>query len=166
MKKTLTIQTMVLGAIMATLICIATSFFRLPVAVTQGYIHLGDGLILLSAMFLGWVSIPVAAIGSMLADLLAGYVPYCLPTFVIKGLMAGIVVCVVKQSQPMWKMILGFVLAAIWMVLGYFLVEWLMLGYGLAAASMAIFPNMVQGISGIVIATALYPMMKRIFPKQ
>jgi len=48
------------------------------------------------------------------------------------------------------------------MVLGYFLVEWLVLGYGLAAASGAVFPNIVQGLSGVIIGAALLPLMKRV----
>ena len=41
---------------------------KLPVSITQGYIHLGDGFILLGASLLGWASIPAAAIGSALAE--------------------------------------------------------------------------------------------------
>ena len=38
-----------LGGMLAALVFVATSFFKLPVSVTQGYIHLGDGFILLGA---------------------------------------------------------------------------------------------------------------------
>ena len=81
-----------LGGMMASLVFVATYFFKLPVSITQGYIHLGDGFILLGASLLGWASIPAAAIGSALADLLGGYTLYILPTFVIKGLVAAMAV--------------------------------------------------------------------------
>ena len=35
-----------LSAMLAALIFVATSFFKLPVSITQGYIQLGDGLLL------------------------------------------------------------------------------------------------------------------------
>ena len=63
-----------LGGMLAALVFVATSFFKLPVSVTQGYIHLGDGFILLGAALLGNTAIVAAALGSALADLLAGNV--------------------------------------------------------------------------------------------
>ena len=49
-----------------------------------GYIHAGDALVLLAAYVLGplWGSL-AAALGSSLADLMAGYVQYFPGTFVI-----------------------------------------------------------------------------------
>ena len=66
--------TLALSGMMAALVFVATYFFKLPVSITQGYIHLGDGFILLGASLLGWASVPAAAIGSALADLLGGVV--------------------------------------------------------------------------------------------
>ena len=40
--------------------------------------------------------------------------------------------------------------------------EWLPLGYGLAAALGAVGPNLVQGLSGVVIAAVLQPVVRRI----
>ena len=39
--------TLAFGGMMAALVFVATYFFKLPVSITQGYIHLGDGFILL-----------------------------------------------------------------------------------------------------------------------
>ena len=153
MKKHKQILQNTLSGIFAALIYIATTLFRLPVPITQGYIHLGDALILLCASLLGWLAIPAAAIGSMMADLIAGYPLYCLPTFLIKGLVAAVVVLMVNHKTPLWKAIIAFVAAELVMVAGYFLVEWLALGYGLAAAATAVVPNLLQGLSGVVLAS-------------
>jgi len=142
-----------LGGVFAALICITTMFLKIPVPITQGYVHLGDALILLCASLLGWLAIPAAAIGSMMADLIAGYPLYCLPTFIIKGLVAAVVVLMVNHKTPLWKAIIAFVAAELVMVAGYFLVEWLALGYGLAAAATAVVPNLLQGLSGVVLAS-------------
>ena len=150
------------SGMMAALVFVATYFFKLPVSVTQGYIHLGDGFILLGAALLGAPAIAAAAVGSMLADLLGGYTLYILPTFLIKGAVAWVAVRAFARKRPTWAIALWMVLAEIVMVLGYFVLEWLVLGYGLAAALGALVPNMVQGLSGVVIVILLLPLAKRI----
>ena len=82
--------------------------------------------------------------------------------FAAKAGVAAIAVVGCRKTQSDWLHILWFVLAELWMVLGYFLVEWLPLGYGLAAALGAVGPNLVQGLSGVVIAAVLQPVVRRI----
>jgi len=163
MKRNNSVLQLALGGMLAALILVATSFFKLPVSVTQGYIHLGDGFILLGAALLGGpTAILAAALGSALADLLGGYTMYILPTFLIKGAMAVVAVAALAKERPMWVRIAGMVIAEAVMVLGYFVAEWLVLGYGLAAAAGAVFPNIVQGLSGVVIGVVLLPLMERV----
>ncbi len=163
MKKqsSITVKTLAFGGMLAALVFVATSFLKLPVSVTQGYIHLGDGVILLGAGLLGPASIVASALGSMLADLLGGYTLYCLPTFLIKAATAAVGVWAAGRKQT-WLRIVGFVLAEAVMVTGYFVAEWLFLGYGLAAAAGALLPNAIQGLSGVVLATVLWPVIKRV----
>ena len=52
-SQTPNVRTLTHGSMMAALVFVATYFFKLPVSVTQGYIHLGDGFILLGAALLG-----------------------------------------------------------------------------------------------------------------
>lgn len=155
-------QKLAFGGMLAALVFAATYLFKIPISITQGYIHLGDAFILLGAVLLDWTAVPAAAIGSLLADLIAGYPLYCLPTFLIKAGVAAIAVVGCRKTQSDWVRILWFVLAELWMVLGYFLVEWFPLGYGLAAALGAVGPNLVQGLSGVVIAAVLQPVVRRI----
>ncbi len=162
MNRNSRVLQLTLGAMLAALIFVATSFFKLPVSITQGYIHLGDGFILLGAALLGNTAIIAAALGSALADLLGGYTMYILPTFLIKGAVAVVAVAALAGEHPLWVRIAGMVMAEAVMVLGYFLIEWLVLGYGLAAASGAVFPNIVQGLSGVIIGTALLPLIRRV----
>lgn len=150
------------GGMMAALVFVATSFLKIPVSVTQGYIHLGDGFILLGAALLGAPAIAAAAIGSMLADLLGGYTMYILPTFLIKGAVGLVAVYAFARQRSFPVTLIWLVLAEAVMVAGYFLVEWLVLGYGLAAALGAVGPNIVQGVSGVIICAVLLPLKKRI----
>ena len=162
MKQSNRAMQLALSAMFAALIFAATSFFRLPVSLTQGYIHLGDGFILVAAALLGQPAVIAAALGSALADLMGGYTMYILPTFVIKGAAAAVAVGFLKEGRPLWLRLIGMVLAEAVMVLGYFLAEWLVLGYGLAAAAGAVFPNVAQGLSGVVIGAVLMPVLRRV----
>lgn len=150
------------GGMMAALVFVATYFFKLPVSITQGYIHLGDGFILLGAALLGRPAIAAAAVGSMLADLMGGYTLYIVPTFLIKGAVAAVAVYALRDAHPVWVKALGLIAAEVLMAAGYFVVEWLVLGYGWAAAAGALVPNLVQGASGVIIAAVLMPLKKRI----
>ena len=146
---------------MAALIFVATYFIKLPMVMTNGYVHLGDGFILLAASMLGWAAVPAAALGSMLADLMGGYAVYLLPTFIIKGAVAAVAVLAMRASHECLR-VLGLIIAEAVMVGGYFVVEWLILGYGIAGASASLLGNCMQGLSGVVIGLLLIPLMKRV----
>ena len=162
MKK-LSPQSIALCGMMAAVIFVATYFLKIPMVF--GYIHLGDGFILLSAAVLGWPAVLAAAIGSMLADLLAGYTIYMAPTFVIKGAVAAIaVIASAKKSQPLRMLYMLIAEAA--MVAGYFVTDWLILGFGWAAATAAVLGNVLQGLSGVAVWMLLTPVVKRIQKRQ
>lgn len=99
-------------------------------------------------LLLGPLGIPAAAVGSMLSDLIGGYMVYVLPTFLIKGLVALVAWKLCRKDQPLLAL-LSFLLAEAVMVLGYFLLEWAL--YGVASAAAAIGPNVMQGIAGVLI---------------
>lgn len=143
MKK-LSVQKLTLCGVMAALVFVMTYFPKIPVPVTGGYVHLG----VLSVLLLGPLGIPAAAVGSMLSDLIGGYMVYVLPTFLIKGLVALVAWKLCRKDQPLLAL-LSFLLAEAVMVLGYFLLEWAL--YGIASAAAAIGPNVVQGIAGVLI---------------
>lgn len=121
MKK-LSVQKLTLCGVMAALVFVMTYFPKIPVPVTGGYVHLGDGAIFLSVLLLGPLGIPAAAVGSMLSDLIGGYMVYVLPTFLIKGLVALVAWKLCRKDQPLLAL-LSFLLAEAVMVLGYFLLE-------------------------------------------
>ena len=83
------IRKIVLTGLMTALIFILTFVFHIPVPYTSGYIHLGDSMIYISVIVLGpFFGAFASGVGSMLADLLAGYAQYALPTLIIKSIMA------------------------------------------------------------------------------
>ena len=78
------IRRVTFAGVFAALILIATQF-KIPTGI--GYANLGDGFILVASFLMGPASFFPAAIGSGLADLLAGYPMYIPATFIIKGVM-------------------------------------------------------------------------------
>ena len=82
------IKKLVLAALMAALTYVATSIVQIP-SPMQGYVNLGDCIVLLSGWILGpWWGAAAGGIGSMLVDLIGGYGHYAPGTLVIKGCMA------------------------------------------------------------------------------
>jgi len=156
------VKKLTMAGVMAALVFVMTYVPKVPVPVTGGYVHLGDGAIFLSMLLLGQLGIPAAAIGSALADILGGYLVYALPTMLIKALVALIAWKVWKEGSWL-RAILAFLLAEAAMVGGYFAFESVM--YGAAAAWTAVGANCIQGIAGAalgLVCHGLYPRMKRI----
>ncbi|NLL68312.1 MAG: ECF transporter S component [Clostridiaceae bacterium] len=79
----------ILTGLMTAFVFVLTYIFHIPVPYTSGYIHLGDSMIYISVMVLGpFFGALASGVGSMLADLFAGYAQFALPTLIIKSLMA------------------------------------------------------------------------------
>ena len=67
-------------ALMIAATFIMTTLIKIPIP--NGYIHLDDGAVLLSAYILGpWGGLIAAALGSAGADYFGGFGAYVLPTF-------------------------------------------------------------------------------------
>ena len=152
---------MTLCGVLAALVFVLTYFPKVPVPVTGGYVHLGDGAIFLAVLLLGPLGIPAAAIGSGLADLIGGYMLYVIPTVIIKGLVALVAWKLYRKGS--WvSAVVAFVLAEAVMVLGYFVFECFTSGAPAAAA--AILPNVMQGVAGVVlglVCVAVTPRMEK-----
>ena len=159
MKNTFSVKKLAMTGVMAALIAALTMFPHLP-NMAGGYVHLGDGLIMLGVMLLGPWSVAAAGIGSMIADLLT-YPPYAVATLVIKGLMALTALAIYKQDNKK-TMLPAFILAEAVMVAGYFVYEIFLLGIGGAVADLP--GNIIQGVAGAAVGCALYgivPQLKR-----
>ena len=171
--KNVSLRKIVFAALMAALTTVATMIIRIPTP-TQGYIHLGDGMVLLCGVLLGpGMGALAAGIGSMLSDLFAGYMSYVPGTFVIKALNAlvgGWLYCRLtsgstKRPTPVRVALAGIPAEAV-MVIGYFLYEMGMeiaMGSNAAAAATAVVVgvpmNIVQGVAGVIVCAVLLPVL-------
>ena len=157
---------LVLAALFAALTYVATSIIKIPTPGTGGYIHPGDAMVILCGVLLGPVYGGLAAaIGSMLADLLAGYMAYVPITFVIKGLVAVVSFyvfhAVMKKSGKMILSIIACgICATVIVAAGYFVCEIPM--YGAAAALASVPSNIIQGISGLILSSLLLSVLYQV----
>ena len=158
-----TTQKILFSSMLAALVCVATMVIKIPFPLS-GYLNLGDCIVLLS----GWLMSPLygflaAAIGSALADILSGFMVYAPATFFIKGLMALIAYfgfrLFSKKANGLLSRILSGVLAEILMILGYFVFEGILYGFGASAVNIPM--NALQGVFGLVLGILL----TRIFEK-
>lgn len=150
---------LVMAAVFAALTFVGTSVIKIPTI--NGYIHPGDGFVLLAGFLLGPLFGGLSAgIGSALADLLGGYGIYVPGTFLIKGLTALVAAVIYQRKKSFPFALLGAIVAELVMTAGYFLYEILIFGEG---ASLSIPGNLVQGAGGVVISLLLLPIIKRIF---
>jgi uncharacterized membrane protein len=154
----------ILTGLMMAMIVVATVLIIIPVPFGNGYIHLGDTMIFLSVLILGWKYGAVAAgFGSALADILVGYAVWSPWTLIIKGIMGAVMGLFIMKSMrkpgrnifgvPLYQCI-GMVLAGLEMVVGYFVAQLAIYG-NFVTAALAIPWNIVQFSVGAVLATML-----------
>lgn len=160
------------GGVMAALTLLATAIISLPVAVTNGYIHLGDGLVLSCGVVLGKKYGALAAgIGSALADVFLGYAAWALPTFLIKALMAFIIGYAFEQFTEhrtpisanlafIARWTVALIAAGTVLIVLYYLTSGLMYGNWIAPIS-AIPKDLIQFAFGVAIVTVLLPITTR-----
>ena len=153
----------VLTGLLAALACVATMFVRVP-SPTNGYMNLGDTVVLLAAYLLGPVyGAAAGGIGSCLADLFSGYAVYVPATLIIKAVMgvaAGLLYRATGKRAASVP-VCGLAAEAV-MVTGYWLFDALLstaagggFGAALAGAAVGIPSNLVQAAFGIVLSTVL-----------
>lgn len=160
------LKKIVMAALFAALACVATMSIRIPTPGTSGYIHPGDAIVILSGVILGpgW-GLLAAGVGSAMADFLGGYFIYVPITFVIKGAVAFAAGSIYRRLGKSAKsryaaVVLGGLCDVFLVAGGYFLCETML--YGAAAAMASVPANVIQGVSGLLIGTVLYPVLLKV----
>jgi uncharacterized membrane protein len=152
---------LIFAALMTALICASTALIKLPLPL--GYVHLGDAFVVAAAFLLSpWYGFLAAAIGSCMADLFLGYAAYAPVTFLLKGGMVLAVIGVLKLwksgKRPIVGQILAGLAAVLLMVMGYYVFEGFLYGFGAALVSVPF--NAVQGSVGVILGLLLVQVLK------
>lgn len=153
----------ILTGLMMAMITVVTMVIPIPIPFSSGgYVHLGDAVLFLSVLILGWQYGAVAAgVGSALADIFLGAAIWSPWTLVVKGGMAiimGLFIAKAEKSEgktilgvPIYQQI-GMLLAGIFMVVGYYIAEGVIYG-NFVAPILSVPWNIAQFIVGLVIST-------------
>ncbi|NLK07971.1 MAG: ECF transporter S component [Firmicutes bacterium] len=159
MSETERLRVLVLTALFIALVTVATMLINVPTIATKGFINVGDTVVFLSALLMGpRVGLLAGGLGSALADLLLGYVHWAPWTLIIKGaeglIAASLGYHVYRREKRIGpKVIVALAVAAIWMVLGYYIAGGIMTGFKPALASVP--GNLLQGFGSALIAVPL-----------
>ncbi|MDU2064887.1 MAG: ECF transporter S component [Sporomusaceae bacterium] len=173
-SRTMTTRDLIFIGILSALCVIATTI-KIPLP-TGGMVHLGSACLFTIAILFGGVYAGFAgAIGSAFFDLLLGFSPYTIWSFIIKGgagFLAGWIARGVwpesshnqfhNQQRPtsLWRALLGCIAAAIWTLGGYILAWWQVTGSLTIAFGNAPSSLITSGV-GILAALLLAPKLKK-----
>lgn len=159
------ILTIVISAMMAALVAVATYIIQIPVPQTGGYINVGDAMVFTAALVFGPVIGGFAGgVGSAISDLLSIQYAYFAPiTLVVKGL-EGTLAGLVSNGKDWWRDIVAVGIGGVVMVSGYFLAETFVMGYGVAAALVEVPGNFFQITFGGIVGIPLSAAVRRFMP--
>ncbi len=180
MKELKSTRFLVAASLFAALVFVATMVIKIPTPVF-GYVHIGDGLVLISGLLLGPIMGGLAsALGSMLSDLLGGYPSWAAATFIIKFLTASAASLIFRKLSKGQKktkrlhLLFAGIAGELVMTLGYFIYNIIYLTLissgsektafvSAVTLSLAEIPfNLMQGLIGIIILLLCYPILFRV----
>ena len=166
-KMYFTTRELVFTALMTAFVFTATYLPHIPIPL--GYAHLGDAVIFLLALMVARrVTFFAACVGSVLADLLGGFVLWALPTLIIKFVMAEIVFRIARRRDSLAgrrNIIAALVLSSLWMAAAYTLAGAVL--YDSLTAALASSPGLLmEGLVNGVIALLLLPLLREHFPRR
>jgi uncharacterized membrane protein len=144
---------------------VATMLIQIPIPPTRGYLNFGEILVFTSALLFGrFVGGLAGGIGSAMADIITGYGYFAPYTLVIKGL-EGFLAGTIRDGKSTRRDVLGWLAGAVAMVTGYFLTEAYAMGFGVPAALVEVPSNVIQVLSGAIIAIPLARGLRNRIPK-
>lgn len=146
------IKTMTRTALMLALTFLLTFFVKIPLP-ANGYVHLGDFMVILC----GWLLGPLyggfaAGVGSAMADIAGGFTIYAPVTFILKALSAAVAGLVLRQNNVKNRVLSG-ILGGFFVPLGYFVFEMFAFNWATAIADLP--ATSVKEVINIIIAVIL-----------
>jgi len=151
-----------LAAVMTALVAVTTFVTRVPNAM-GGYFNFGDVAIFAVALALGPVIGGFAGgVGSALSDAI-GFPAFVIPTLVIKGI-EGLLAGLISNRKSLYRDILAVFVGGGFMIVGYFLVELFLPGWGLGPALTELPGNVLQIVGGGLIGIPVAQLVRRRLP--
>ena len=143
---------MCVAAIFTALVFVVTAYLHIPTS--NGYIHVGDGLIYLAACILPWpYAVAVGAGGALLADCLTGFAIWAPGSVIIKSLTALLFTSKGKKIMELRNRLM-LLPAAVICAGGYYLDEAALYGNFIAPLT-GIPASLTQSITSSVLFVAI-----------
>jgi uncharacterized membrane protein len=175
-KRKLDVRDIVFIGVLSAMCTIATTI-KVPFGV-GAMVHLGSAFLYTTGIIFGGVYAGLAgAIGSGFYDLLMGFSPYTLWSFVIKGIAGLIVGAVAKGLWPeitansyiagnklLVRAFFACILAATWTLCGYILAWWYVTG-SFATAVGNIPSSLMTSSAGLIVALILGPKLRKMLKR-
>lgn len=148
-------------AMMVALTVTLSIIFIIPVPATKGFVTLCEVGIYASAMLFGPTGgLLVGALSGGLIDLISGYPEWAIFSIIIHGIQ-GLILGYFYAKYPSRKGLSGgFLLASLFMIIGYALATALLYGWPAGLASLP--GNCVQNIFGIAVTIPLFHALQKV----
>ena len=165
MKRTLSSRDVVFIGVLSAM-CVLATPIKVPFG-TGAMVHLGTAMLYTTGLVFGGMYAGLAgAIGSAFFDLLMGFSPYTLWSFIIKGMAGLLVGWLAKGLWPEAKARGGWLVslaaclvAAAWTLAGYFVAWWSVTG-SKAIAIGNIPSSLMTSAAGMLVALLLAPRLR------
>jgi uncharacterized membrane protein len=163
-KRSDTVSTIVFLAVSTGLVFVVTRLAAVPISAFNGQeFDLGDVMIFTFAWTFGpGIGAFAGGVGSALSDasIPSPFAPF---TLIIKGL-EGFVAGYISRKGSGWSLSLSWIFASIVMVGGYFVTNWLILGYGLVAGLYEVPFDAAQVLAGGLIGRPVAQYLRNSLP--
>jgi uncharacterized membrane protein len=147
------VKTLSITALLMAMVTVVTMYIAFPIF--QGYLNLGDVMVMGMAVMLPLPMVALAGIASMFADLLLGYGVYAPFTLVIKAIEALLIAYWVSKNKgkdvPFWVYLVG----GMWMALAYGVTD-VIISQNTAFFFASFGYNTLQGVVCAIIAFLLF----------
>lgn len=148
--------------IMTAVVAVGTMVVRIPNPM-GGYFNVGDAMIFACALtFNPLIGGIAGGLGSAIADII-GFPVFVIPTLIVKGL-EGFLASLLTNRKSVLRDVLALTMAGSEMVIGYFLVEFYALQWGLGGALAEVPGNIVQVVIGGLVGIPVALVLRRRLP--
>jgi len=161
------VRDMVETALLISLVFVATAFIniKLPILSSGGLVHLGTGMLFISAIVFGKKKAAIAgAVGMAIFDLTGAWALWAPFTFVVRGAMGYVMGAIAysnnKKGNSIMLNILGIVVSGAVMIVGYYITEGIIYGNWLTPVA-SIPGNLTQIVVGSLLALPIAKILKR-----
>jgi uncharacterized membrane protein len=146
--------------------CVVTMVIAFPIPATNGFINIGDAVVMITALIFGPIIGGIAGgVGSSLADLFLGYAIYAPATLVIKGLegfFVGLIANPKKKYRWNYRDFIGVIVGGFIMIIGYFFYEVMIFGVPSALYEFILNSIIQFGLGSVIALTFIFSARKNI----